>query len=564
VVRFSIALAENYRINPSWNRWLTFSPDGRMLHWPNRQRRLDEIEAKPIARPLSVTVPVFSPDGRYMILASMAQSTLTKVALSGGGPLPFAPCDYHFVGDWAPDNYYYWTDGYFSPIVRTPASGGKDEPVTQLDLERQERTHRHAQMLPGGKAIIFTVSYGGIESFDDARIDAYTLDTKRRKTLIQGGFSARYSPSGHLVYSRAGDLFAVPFNAKSLEVTGPPVKAAEGVSMSTNSGAAHFDVSRDGALAYAVGRAEGGERTLAWVDRQGKETPLPLPVRSYLFPRVSPDGRQIAFEVEGVNHDLYLYDPDRDVTTKLTTDGVSHAPVWTPDGKHIAFRSWKAGTMTMWWMPTDRSGPEERLTTVGARQSLVSFSPDGRYAAFNQMDTDGTGTNTYVLPMEGDRTPQPFIKSQFTDGSARFSPDGKWVAYCTNESKRNEVYVQAWPKGAKIQISSEGGTDPIWSRDGKELIYRNEDKMMVVAVSLAGNKFQAGKPRLLWEGQYSHGMSSSCGPPGTTEANYDVTGDGQRFLMVKDLDQDSISTRIVVVLNFAEELKRLTAAAKSK
>jgi Tol biopolymer transport system component len=300
------------------------------------------------------------------------------------------------------------------------------------------------------------------------------------------------------------------------------------------------------------------------VDRQGKETPLPLPVRSYLFPRVSPDGRQIAFEVEGVNHDLYLYDPDRDVTTKLTTDGVSHAPVWTPDGKHIAFRSWKAGTMTMWWMPADRSGPEERLTTVGARQSLVSFSPDGRYAAFNQMDTDGTGTNTYVLPMEGDRTPQPFIKSQFTDGSARFSPDGKWVAYCTNESKRNEVYVQAWPKGAKIQISSEGGTDPIWSRDGKELIYRNEDKMMVVAVSLAGNKFQAGKPRLLWEGQYSHGMSSSCGPPGTTEANYDVTGDGRRFLRVKDLDQDAISTRIVVVLNFAEELKRLTAAGKSK
>jgi Tol biopolymer transport system component len=247
----------------------------------------------------------------------------------------------------------------------------------------------------------------------------------------------------------------------------------------------------------------------------------------------------------------------------MTTDGVSHAPVWTPDGKRLAFRSWKAGTMTMWWMPADRSGPEERLTTVGARQSLVAFSPDGRYAAFNQMETDGSMTDVWMLPLTGDRTPRPFIKSKFMEGSGRFSPDGRWVAYCSNESGRAEVYVQPWPgPGPKIQISSEGGTDPIWSRDGKELFYRNGDQMMVVAVSTQPT-FRASKPRLLWEGKYSHGMSSSCGMPGTTEANYDVTGDGQRFLMVKDLDQDAVSTRIVVVLNFAEELKRLTAREKS-
>jgi hypothetical protein len=486
----------------------------------------------------------------------MAQA-VKRVAVSGGAPVLLANADMAFRGDWASDNYYYWTDGYFSPIVRTPSSGGKAETVTQLDLEKQERTHRHTQMLPGGRALIFTVSAGGMDSFNDARIDAYALDSKRRKTLVQGGFSARYSPSGHIVYARGGSLYAVAFDAKRLEVTGPPVKVVEGVFMSTNSGSAYFDVSRTGALAYAVGKAEGGERTLVWVDRQGKATPLPLPVRSYLFPRISPDSKQIAFEVEGVNHDLYLHDPEREVTTKLTTDGVSHAPVWTPDGKRIAFRSWKAGTMTMWWMPADRSGPEERLTMVGARQSLVSFSPDGRYATFNQMDTGGTRTDVWMLPMTGDRTPQPFVKSKFREGSARFSPDGKWVAYCTDESGRNEVFVQPWPgPGPKIQISSEGGTDPIFSRDGRELFYRNGDKMMVVTVSLAGG-FQAGKPRLIWEGQYSHGMSSSCGMPGTTSANYDLTADGQRFLMVKDLDQDAVSTRIVVVLNFAEELKRL-------
>ena len=268
--------------------------------------------------------------------------------------------------------------------------------------------------------------------------------------------------------------------------------------------------------------------------------------------------------MEGTNHDLYTYDFDRAVLTKITTDGLSHAPVWTPDGKRIAFRSWKAGTMTMWWMPADRSGPEERLTTVGARQSVVSFSPDGRYLAFNQMEPGGTGSDAWVLPLQGDRTPQPLIRSKFAEGSARFSPDGRWVAYCSNESGRAEVYVQPWPgPGPKIQVSSEGGTDPVWSRNGKELFYRNGDKMMSVAV-VTRSTFQASRPQLLWEGHYSHGMSSSCGPPGTTEANYDVSSDAQRFLMVKDLAQDSASTRIVVVLNFAEELKRLARDVKSR
>jgi Tol biopolymer transport system component len=571
VVRFSFDFPQGQSFIPTWNSLLMFSPDGKTLAYSHRVgrrfatflRRLDELEAKPLIDAPGMGIPVFSPDGRHLLLMDGMQMALKKVALSGGAPVPFATVDMVFRGDWAPDNYYYWTTHYFGPIVRTPPSGGQPEPVTQLDLEKQERTHRHAQMLPGGKAIIFTVSHGGIDSFNDARIDAYTLGTKQRKTLVQGGFSARYSPSGHLVYAREGNLYAVPFDAKALELTGSPLKVAEGIFMSTNAGSAYFDVSRTGSLAYAVGKTEGGERTLVWVDRQGKSTPLSLPVRSYLFPRISPDGRQIAFEVEGVNHDLYAYDPDRGVTTKMTTDGVSHAPVWTPDGKRLAFRSWKAGTMTMWWMPSDRSGPEERLTTVGARQSVVSFSPDGRYMAYTQMEP-GAGTGIWMLPLQGDRAPQPFVKAKFMDGSGRFSPDGKWVAYCSPESGRAEVYVQPWPgPGPKIQISSEGGDDPIWSRDGKELFYRDGDKMMVVTVATQPT-FRAFKPQLLWEGHYSHGMSSSCGPPGTTSANYDVTSDGRRFLMVKDLDQDAISTRIVVVLNFTEELKRLTAAEKSK
>ncbi len=582
-------LAQGEYFNPSWNPLLRFSPDGNTLAYSpmvssDRQaallggmsmmmlgsgesvmsflRPLDGIEAKPLIDAPMMAIHAFSPDGRYVLLQDDMHQVIKKAALSGGAPLQVAAVDMAFRGEWAPDGYYYFTNGYFSPIVRIPTSGGKQETVTSLDLERQERSHRHAQMLPGGKAIIFTVSSGGIESFDDARIDAFSLDTGKRKTLVQGGFCPRYSPSGHLIYARAGSLYAVPFDPKALDVNGSPVKIVEGVFMSTNTGAAQFDISLTGALAYLVGKPEGGKRTLVWVDRQGKETPLPLPPRSYVFPRISPDGRQLAFEIEGVNHDLYEYDPDRDVITRMTTDGLSHAPVWTPDGKSIAFRSWKAGTMTMWIMPSDRSSPEQRISKIGERQSVVSFSPDGHYLSYNQMDTGITGNDIWIMPMQGDRKPQPLAKSRFSEGSARFSPDGNWVAYCTDEPGENEVYVQRWPgPGSRIQISSEGGSDPIWSRNGKELFYRNGDRMMVVAITTQPT-FRASKPQLLWTGHYSRGMSSSCGPPGTTEANYDVTSDGQRFLMVKDLDADAVSTRIVVVLNFAEELKRVGVQEK--
>jgi len=267
------------------------------------------------------------------------------------------------------------------------------------------------------------------------------------------------------------------------------------------------------------------------------------------------------------------------VLTQLTTDGLSHAPVWTPDGKNICYRSWKAGTMTMWSMPADQSRQGERLTTVGARQSAVSVSPDGRYLAYNQMaDTTpagamaaggmadagnggessmGTGTDIWILPLQGtDRTPRAFKQSTFDEASAKFSPDGRWVAYCTDRTGRSEVYVEPWPgPGMRIQLSSDGGTDPLFSRNGREIFYRNGDKMMLVRVSMAG-QFSAGPPTVLWTGHYSLGLSSSCGPPGVSSANYDVSTDGQRFLMIKDQDEGAGSTSLVVVLRWADELKR--------
>jgi hypothetical protein len=215
--------------------------------------------------------------------------------------------------------------------------------------------------------------------------------------------------------------------------------------------------------------------------------------------------------------------------------------------------------MTLWSMPSDRSSAPERLDPAGTRQSPVSFSPDGRFLAFDQKDPE-TGEDAWVLPLQGNTTPRAIARTRFGEGSMKFSPDGRWVAYSSDESGRPEVYVQAFPgPGPKVQVSNAGGTDPVWRRSGGELFYRSENKMMVVS-AVTGPQFQASAPRQLWEGTYSEGIGASCGMPGVSSSNYDVTADGQRFLMVRDDDQSIYSTTIVVVLNWAEHLKALERA----
>jgi dipeptidyl aminopeptidase/acylaminoacyl peptidase len=238
--------------------------------------------------------------------------------------------------------------------------------------------------------------------------------------------------------------------------------------------------------------------------------------------------------------------------TKETTDGISHWPVWTPDSTRVSYRRWTNNTFSMWWGPADRSVPPERLTDIGQAQSPASWSPDGRMVAFTQVNPE-TGADVYVLDMTGDRNPRPFAQTRFAEGSPKFSPDGRYIAYTSNESGRNEIYVQAYPgPGAKTQVSVNGGTDAVWRLKRGELYYREGDKMMTVQVSTSGS-FQASKPKLLWTGRYAHGLGSQCGPPGATSSNYDVTTNGQRFLMIKS---DEIApAQINVVLNWTEELK---------
>jgi len=562
VTRFAITLPANEFVHPLSSSSAVISPDGtRVVYVGNKNgstqlylRALDQLEVKPIPDTLGASGPFFSPDAQWVGFRYPASQTIKKLALSGGAPVTICSSETYQGAIWAPDDTILYAS-YLHGVRRVSAIGGQTKEVTTLDSKKEEHLSACPQLLPGGKAVLFTAAGGGMDSWDEGRITVQSLQSGERRVLIEGGYSARYSPSGHIVYARAGALLAVPFDVGRLQVTGPPVPVLEGVFMCPNNGAAHFSISDTGTLAYASGPIMGSERFVVWVDRQGNAKPMPLPPQPYLHPRLSPNGRQLAIEIEGPAHDFWIYDFERGTMTKITTDGMSHWPVWTPDGNRLTFRAWRTdGGFTMWWMPADRSRPEERLTSIGLQQSASSWSPDGRVLAFTQTNPE-TGADVCLLPMDGDQKPRVFAQTKFAEGSAKFSPDGRWIAYTCNESGRDEIYVQPYPgPGPKIMISTDGGTDATWKRNGGELYYRNGDKMMVVSVTTYP-QFTASKPRMLWEGRYSHGLGSSCGPPGPTSSNYDVTADGQRFIMIRE---DVLApAQINVVLNWAEELKRL-------
>jgi serine/threonine protein kinase len=564
LTRFSIAFPEGSVAEASFQRRVAISPDGTHVAYNLSAaglgvlylRALSDLEPKLL--PAGGVSGFFSPDGRW--IAFTGQQLLRKIGI-GGGAAPVTLCTLESAagGTWADDDTIYFVASTPGGVMRVPAGGGQPKEAASIDFAKGERMHKYPCAIPGSKAVLFTVSTADAETFDDTRIAAFNTKTGQRKTLVEGGTSPCYSPSGHLLYARGGNLLAIRFDPKRLETAGQPFTVLEGVLMSLNTGVANYDISASGDLIYVPGVADKGERTLLWVDRSGKAEPFPLPARSYLHPRLSSDSRQLAIEIEGPNHDFYVYDFARAVLSKMTTDGESHWPVWSPDDTHLVYRSGHMGVFRMWQMPADRSRSPEHLPGIGAMQSAESWSPDGRAIAYTAA-AQGVPAHIMVESLEGDHRSRPFTDINAPAGSPKFSPDGRWLAYCSSESGKPQVYVQAFPgPGPKIQVSNEGGTDPVWKKNGGELYYRDGDKMMVVAVSTAPT-FASSRPQVLWQGHYSHGMSASCGPAGATSSNYDATADGRRFLMIKDEASDTaVSKQMIVVLGWADELSRSTA-----
>jgi eukaryotic-like serine/threonine-protein kinase len=545
---------------------LALSPDGIHLAYSARQggtqqlflRGMDSLESKPIPDTEGATEPFFSPDGQW--LGFFASGKLKKVSLSGGVALTLGEATNSRGASWGSQGMIAFTTTTNGALQQVPDAGGATQPLTRLD--KGENSNRWPEFLPGGKAVLFTAGTAVPALFTNAQVAVLSIGTGERRNLVQGGTLPRYAPSGHLIYAQGGSLVAVPFDPKRLTAMGAAVPVLEGVLQSTLTGAAQYSFSAAGSLVYVPARVQATQGRLAWVNRNGAEQPLAAPARAYVFPRLSPDGRRVAVAIAEQESQVWMYDLSRDTLTRFAFEGNTNGnPVWTPDGKRIAFESNREGPQNLFWQLADGSGGLERLTTSEYLNVPISWSPDGQLLAFVEV-TPTTGYDIWVLG-PGDTSPgssqvgkaQPFLRTPFNESAPRFSPDGRWLAYVSDESSRNEIYVQPYPgPGGKWQISTGGGTEPAWNPNGRELFYRSSDKMMAVDIATQTG-FTAGKPRILFEGQYL--------PTPATFPNYDVSSDGQRFLMIKPMEQDQgAPTQINVVLNWFEELKQKVPTGK--
>jgi eukaryotic-like serine/threonine-protein kinase len=551
---------------------VALSPDGTHLVYVARQsgtqqlylRAMDDPEGKPIPGTEGAVNPFFSPGGQWV--GFFTGGTLKKVSVSGGAPLALGDAAQALGASWGSRGMIALATAAAGVLQQVPDAGGMPHPLTHI--EKGENTHRWPEFLPGGTSVLFTAGMAG-PSFINEEIAVQLIGTGERRNLVQGAVYPRYAPCGYLVYAQGGTLIAVPFDPQRLAVMGAAIPVVDGVLQSSVSGATQYSFSATGSLVYVSGGLQSTVQSkLVWVNRNGVEQPLAAPVHAYVFPRLSPDGRRVAVSIQEKEMQIWLYDLSRETLTRFTFEGNTNLnPVWTPDGKRVAFTSNKEGPLNPFWQLADGSGGLERLNSSEYVQVPMSWSPDGQVLAFIEINPT-TGLDIWALRMSGPsagsgqaasaasgqvRKAQSFLGTPFNETAPRFSPDGRWLVYISNESGRNEAYVQPYPgPGGKWQISTEGGTEPLWNPNGRELFYRSGDKMMAVDITTQPG-FAAGKPKMLFEGQYV--------PTPLTAPYYDVSSDGQRFLMLKPVEQaQSAPTQINVVLNWFEELKRRVPA----
>jgi serine/threonine-protein kinase len=388
--------------------------------------------------------------------------------------------------------------------------------------------------------------------------------------VIRGGRDARYIPTGHLLYAVQRTLLAVPFDLGVMEVTGASVPVVEGVarSVAARTAAAHFSVSNDGTLVYVSdgGNTQAAQRILTWVDRQGREEPLKAPPRPYGYVRLSPDGERAAVDIADEEADIWIWHIGRETLTRLTLEPSQETyPVWTADGQRVIFNSDRAGLLNLFWQPADGTGTVERLIESQNQHSAMSVPPDGGALVVREQPPGGGDFDLMLLSLKGERRLAPLVQTPFPELNGEISPDGRWLVYQSTESGGAEIYVRPFPNvdGGRWQVSTDGGTRPLWARSGRELFYLTPEGAALMSVPiLGGSSFKAGNPQKVLDTRLYYAPPAPSGiglVPGRT---YDVSPDGRRFLLIKPLmptDSDATPTppSLTVVQGWTQELRRL-------
>ena len=459
-------------------RDLAITPDGSRIVYVGANGTQLFVRALDALEPMAIFTgihegPFVSPDGQWV--GFCVPGALKKVTMTGGPAVTMVSLDGGSRGaTWAPDGTVIFATGNVATgLQRVSAAGGTPEVLTRPDRAQQEGDHLWPEILPAGRGVLFTTTAltGGL---DAAQVAVLDLQTGVRKVLIRGGSHAHYVPSGHLVYAAAGTLRAVAFDPARLETRGTPVPIVDQI-VTTGAGGADAVVAGDGTLAYVSGGrgAVEPQRTLVWVSRQGQETPIAAPPRAYVYPRIAPDGASIAVYSQDQELDIWRWDVARTTLTRLTLGGANDIyPAWTADGRRLIFSSERAGARNLFWQAADGTGAVERLTESPNQQNAVAVSPDGTRLIFTEA-TPKTGADVMQVELDGTRRVTPLLQTPFTERNGDISPDGRWLAYQADDSGQPEVYVRPFPdvNGGHWQVSTGGGTRPLWAPNGQELFY---------------------------------------------------------------------------------------------
>ena len=555
-MHFTIELPEGATLGSRGNP-LAFSPDGRVFVYCARLngttslflRMLNQPEARLIAGAEDACNPFFSPDGRWIGYFAARDSRLRKIAPEGGSPVDLCAAPSGMGACWLPDGKILFSPDDLSELWSVPAEGGDPQPVTKL--ENQDLSHRWPEILPGGKTILFTAGVAGVAN--SHRIVALSLKTGERSIVAEDASFPRYAPAGHLLYLRSGALFAQPFDAVRLKLKGTPLRVLRDVKIDQAAGACQLAFSPAGSLVYAPAGQESALRSLVWEDRQGSVQRAVVSQGVFSHPRLSPDGTRLAvvgYSPDGASH-VWIADLADGSFTRLAQEGNCTLPLWSPDGKWIALASDRNGRWNLFMLPADGSAAAVQLHRSEYPEVPTSWSPDGKHLCLTQFHPD-SGPDIWMLAVKEDRV-WPFLRQRSGEWGGVFSPDGRWLAYTSDESGLSQVYVRSVSgAGEARQLSTAEGREPVWSPDGRQLYYRYWRGVMS-APFRTDPEPTADAPQLILQGQYGDGAI-----PGFQ--NYDISPDGLRFLLIRE--EGAADRRLYFVHNWFEDLRQISATRR--